>query len=245
MAFRSSETAPRQSNRDKLTKRGIAGRIGLGVGAVLLAVTPFVLDQEAPPKAEAAKISAPARPRTGNVGTNIESPTADAAVAEAQAKSLFDYFAALQQQQLTDYLAAVEAGKEAEVAAQQASTQHQEAPTTNYSAPAVVTSGPTCTGTGVESIIRNAFAGTGEEDYFLVKAYNESNCIPTAVNEAESCSTDGLMHARGLLQLCGHDDLLSQACPAQVPEVAALDPYCNAQASRLLFNEVGLSPWGG
>lgn len=231
-------------------KPHIIKRVGATAVGLVIMATPFLLGRDTHSEKRAIRISAP----TPSVAADpIENPSYQAGQAEATARGIVGYLVAVDQaakeKAAADYLAAVAAGEQAkaaeETAAQAAVQRQTSSAPSSYTGPSVATSGPTCAGTGVESIIRNAFAGTGEEDHFLYVAYRESNCIPTAINNGESCSPDGLMHARGLLQLCGHDDLLSQACPGQDPEVAALDPYCNAQASRRLYDEAGLGPWGG
>lgn len=77
----------------------------------------------------------------------------------------------------------------------------------------------------IVAIIREAFAGTGMEDWALRIAWRESNCQPGVV------SGEG---ALGLFQLLGHDDLFDGSWD---------DPVVNARAARALYDQCSTGPW--
>jgi hypothetical protein len=83
-------------------------------------------------------------------------------------------------------------------------------------------------------VIREAFAGTGQEDKALEIAWRESRCDPGARNPSG---------ASGLFQLMLplHSGLFWQVCLAG--PASWHDPWCNAHAARLLYDGSGWRPW--
>lgn len=80
----------------------------------------------------------------------------------------------------------------------------------------------------IEQIIRTVFAGTGREGWAVAIAWRESNCRPDVV------SGEG---ALGLMQLLGHDDLIAAAGGDWS------DPWVNARAARMLYDQCSTGPW--
>jgi len=212
------------------------------VGAAAIAFT-FALSLHTSGERHVAAVSIPKQP--AHAAASPDYVDIDLVIAEAIEQQ--------HQQQEAEAAAQAEAARQAQAetdakAAQEAADRQAAATQTQRQAPqqsaTVATQGRTCAGSDMEPVIRSAFAGTGAEDYFLVKAYQESNCQPGVTNTTETCGPNGL-RAKGLLQLCGHDGLLVEVCPAQDPSVSVFDPNCNAKASRVLFDGSGFGPWGG
>lgn len=109
--------------------------------------------------------------------------------------------------------------------------------------PAPVASGGSCIGTSVESVIREKFAGTGDEDYMLHVAWRESGCEPCRFYPSTTGCGGNPRTAKGLFALLNHDDLIFGACPNPWGIIAWDNPACNAQAARWLYDGSGRSPW--
>lgn len=86
-----------------------------------------------------------------------------------------------------------------------------------------------CYGTDAQPYIDDAFAGTGQEGEFSHIAWGESRCTP----------------GDNMFQLIGKWGYIESACPGYPggATVAIHDPYCNAHAARLMFNDHGTNDW--
>jgi hypothetical protein len=83
----------------------------------------------------------------------------------------------------------------------------------------------------IVAIIREAFAGTGAEEWAVGIAWRESRCNPRATNPNGCCVDSGLFQLR---------------MPIHAQRVAGcdvLDAACNARGARSLYDEVGPCPW--
>lgn len=89
-------------------------------------------------------------------------------------------------------------------------------------------------GTDVEAIIREVWAGSGLEDWAVSIAWRESRHQPDVV------SGEG---ALGLFQLLGHDDLIAEAAAALGRPADWSDPWVNALAARYLAERSGTCHW--
>lgn len=83
----------------------------------------------------------------------------------------------------------------------------------------------------VERIIRDVFAGTGEEDYFVGIAWRESRCQPGATNPNGGQVDSGVMQIRMPLHanLVGGCDIF--------------EARCNVEAARRMYDICGVGPW--
>lgn len=96
----------------------------------------------------------------------------------------------------------------------------------------------------IANAIRAAWAGTGDEEWFIAKAWSESRCTAGAYNAGEACDGAG-SHASGILQMCLplHQAIFAAVgCDwsTQWDELA-----CGLSAARRLYEGVGRSAWGG
>jgi len=83
----------------------------------------------------------------------------------------------------------------------------------------------------VERIIRDVFAGTGEEDFFVGIAWRESRCQPWARNPNGGQVDSGVFQLRMPLHA------------ARVAGCDVFDARCNVLGARSLFDECGRGPW--
>lgn len=83
----------------------------------------------------------------------------------------------------------------------------------------------------VERIIRDVFAGTGQEDFFVGIAWRESRCQPGARNPNGGQVDSGVMQIRMPL----HADLVG-GCDI-------FEPRCNVMAARRMYDICGVGPW--
>lgn len=89
--------------------------------------------------------------------------------------------------------------------------------------------GGNCYGTDAQPYIDDAFAGTGQEAEFSHIAWDESRCTP----------------GDNMFQLISKQGFIEQACPGYPggADVAVHEPYCNAHAARLIYDQQGTAPW--
>ncbi len=83
----------------------------------------------------------------------------------------------------------------------------------------------------IVAVIRDAFAGTGHEDWAVGIAWRESRCQPGATNPNGCCVDSGLFQLR--MPIHAH----------RVAGCDVLDAACNARGARSLFDECGVGPW--
>lgn len=92
-------------------------------------------------------------------------------------------------------------------------------------------------GCDLDTQIRAAWAGTGDEDWAVRVAVRESHCTPGARNASGASGVFQLMmplHRQLIVDVCGEpaDDLV-------------FDATCNIAAARALYAGAGRAPWGG
>jgi hypothetical protein len=93
-----------------------------------------------------------------------------------------------------------------------------------------------------DGLMREVFVE--DPEWAVKKMHAESGCDPNIVNP-KTCTKNTTLHAKGLMQLCGHADLLQQVCPGRDPNESVFDPNCNVQAAHKLYQGSGRGPWGG
>ncbi len=83
----------------------------------------------------------------------------------------------------------------------------------------------------IVGVIREAFAGTGYEDWAVGIAWRESRCQPGATNPNGCCVDSGIFQLR--MPIHEH----------RVAGCDVFDPACNARGARSLFDECSTGPW--
>jgi hypothetical protein len=119
----------------------------------------------------------------------------------------------------------------------QAAVWHNATATTTTTAPPHTHSHASGGGSGstecpaeIVAIIREAFAGTGAEEWAVGIAWRESRCNPRATNPNGCCVDSGLFQLR--MPIHAH----------RVAGCDVLDAACNARGARSLYDEVGPCP---